>query len=269
MLAQDADVAPPVEAQAAASAPAPLPPVEDVWQYTPAAKQRARKWPWVALGAAAAVACVGLGVVGVIAYSTLTKPAQTLVAQPDAPPVAVPPQQTPPIAQQPAPSSVPAPAPTPPAVAPQPPMVIAKHVPRGKAKAPEDNVGPSLPKVAKSDAGGDGFDDLLGGKKKMAANADLKPTLSRDDVLGTIKANAPSITKCADAYARAGGVLPAKVVVKWVIKPSGLTEGQEMATPELKGTSMDACVLAAVRKWKFPEFQSGPIPVTFPFALAQ
>lgn len=125
---------------------------------------------------------------------------------------------------------------------------------------------PPAPEPKKTASKGDAMDDLLGGG---GGSAPKKATLGRDEVLSTVKSNMGSIKACVDAYSRGGGKLPPKLIAKWVIKPSGFTDGQEMASPELKGTPVDGCVVSAIKKWRFAEFGGSPIPVTFPFPVGQ
>lgn len=253
-----------------------------VWQFpSTASKKSSSGVPKWLLIAASFIGVALLGGIGVLAYAVINprppvyqqpppqNPQTPPVAQntpPNTPPPTTPPPTTPPPTVQNPPATPPTTPPT------TPPAVAGKDKKglKGKHKGEKEEGGTDTPppvaakeKPEKKDEGG--FDDLLGGKKK----AEVKATLSRDDVLGTVKSNAGAITKCAEAYSRGGGKLPAKLVARWVIKPSGFTDSQEMASPELKGTPVDACVVAAIKKWKFPEFQSGTIPVTFPFAVAQ
>ncbi len=163
-----------------------------------------------------------------------------------------------------APASSPTPAVPPLAMASQPKTV---HVPAKRVKlAKADDEAPAAKKPHQHQS--DGLDDLLSGGG--AGKKDIKSTLNRDDVLGTVKANAGSIKSCAFAYERSGGQLPPKLIVKWVIKPSGSTEQQALANAELSGTALERCVIEAVKRWRFPEFSSGGgLPVTFPFPMAK
>ena len=87
---------------------------------------------------------------------------------------------------------------------------------------------------------------------------------------GVIKAAIPGLKGCVEKYSAGGGkTLPPKLFVKFVIVPSGNTSAQEMASPELKGTSVDGCVVTVIRAMKFPEYQAGNIPVTFPITIGQ
>ena len=253
----------PVPAPAAvATAPTPVNEVE--WHYpTAKKKQSAPRWPWLVL--AASVATFALAV-GLVIGMQQTKQQPVLVAA-ASPPVATPPVAIAPQAQVEATPVAPSGALALAAVPPREPTPAPRGRGKGKSKDKE-LLAAAEPK--KEDAGKkDGFDDLLAGKKALAPAVPIREKLSRDDVLGTVNANKASIVKCANAYANTGGTLPAKIVGKWTIKASGFVENVEMASPELKGTSVDACVVAAIKKWRFPEFRSGEVPVTFPFAISQ
>ncbi len=228
---------------------------------------------------------------GVVPGQTPGQVPGQMAAVPGQPPgqVAAAPGQVPP-GQVAAPPGQPAAAPgqtpaagvqaTPPAAAATPPPAAAhaageKTTKKGKKTKSDDEEGGGEeaappPKAEKKASKSDGLDDLLSGGGGGSAKKDVKEKLDRNDVLNTVKSNFGSIKACADAYSRGGGKLPPKLIAKWVIKPSGFTEAQEMATPELKGTPVDGCVVAAIKKWRFPEFASGGgLPVTFPFPLSQ
>jgi predicted Zn finger-like uncharacterized protein len=126
---------------------------------------------------------------------------------------------------------------------------------------------PSKPEGAPSKpnkpAGG-GMDDLFNSKPASTAKA----TLDRNDVLSVVRGAIPALKSCVEKYNSGGGkTLPPKLILKFVIVPSGNSSAQEMASPELKGTSVDGCVVSIIRGMKFPEYQSGNIPVTFPIPL--
>ncbi|MCC6809058.1 MAG: zinc-ribbon domain-containing protein [Deltaproteobacteria bacterium] len=255
-----------------------------VWQFPSTASKKSSGIPKWVLAAGGVFAVFIIGIVGVLAYTVIQQPKQQVQYVPVAPtgaPVVTPPPIAPSGAIAMAGTGTVAPtgavaatgsvATPPPNNGLQTPPVPGKGK-KGKKdkndKPGEETAAADPPKKEEKKKPDDdgGFGDLLNGKKK---NADVKATLSRDDVLGTVKSNSGTITKCADAYARSGGKLPPKLVARWVIKPSGNTESAEMASPELKGTPVDACVVAAIKKWKFPEFQNGTIPVTFPFVIPQ
>ena len=249
-LTEDAPVDVPV-VRAPDPAPPAAAPSEDVWKYVPRTKAKAARWPFAVAGLGVASLCVAAGIViGTKAF---------VRKEPVVAPVAIAPTGLPVAPEQPATATVIekkeaiaalSPAPKKEAKGKKVQLALAEPAKKEEKKKPDDD---------------GGFGDLLNGKKK---SLDLKATLSREDVLGTVKANAPAVTKCADAHIRAGGTLPAKLVVRWVITPSGHTEAIELGEKSLKATPLEGCVVAAVKKWQFPEFQSGTIPVTFPFIVA-
>lgn len=123
------------------------------------------------------------------------------------------------------------------------------------------------PTEPKKSAKAGGMDDLFNNKPAAAAG---KATLDRNDVLSVVRGAIPNLKSCVEKYNSGGGkTLPGKLILKFVIVPSGNTSAQEMASPELKGTSVDGCVVSIIRGMKFPEYQSGNIPVTFPIPLGQ
>jgi len=249
-----------------------------VWQFpTSTAKKSNSGTPKWLLGIVAFTLLALVGVVVLFALGILP-PKQPQIAMNNPPPVV---QQTPPPPPPVVPAVVSPTGPTAPTASaatptPQPTGVnpVSPTTPNGKkgkkgSKAEKDDEdekpAPAEAKPSKP-AKKDAMDDLLDGK---GGGKELKDILGRDDVLSTVKQNLGSIKACADAYARGGGKLPPKLIAKWVIKPSGFTDAQEMVSPELKGTPVDTCVVTAIKKWRFPEYKSGTIPVTFPFPLAQ
>lgn len=258
-----------------------------VWQFPTSTAKKSGGTSKALLGAIAFVGVLllgGIGFLGVQMMNVSKQQQQSGLQQP--PPVVTPPVVTPPPVAV-APTGQPV-APSGAVAALTPPKNDAgnqqagndnkdkggKSKGKGKGKDKGDKGGDDSPAATptpepKKDPGGgkkDGFDDLLAGKK---ATSEVKEKLSRDDVLGTVNANKAAILKCANAFSNGGGKLPPKLMAKWTIKASGFTENVEMASPELKGTPVDACVVSAIKKWRFPEFRSGEIPVTFPFAIAQ
>jgi len=122
------------------------------------------------------------------------------------------------------------------------------------------------PPVKPKSGGKDGISDLFDAKP----SSNLPATLERGQVAGVIKGTIPAFKSCVERYNVGGGkTLPPKLIVKFVIVPSGNTSAAEMASPELKGTSVDGCVVSAIKGMKFPEYQSGNIPVTFPITIGQ
>jgi len=251
-----------------------------VWQFpTSTAKKSNSGTPKWLLGIVAFTMLALVGVVTLFALGVLPpkQPQQQIAAL--TPPPVPPPVAPVPVAPsgQVAPTAAVAPAPTPTPTGVQPVQPGGKKDKTGKKGKTEETSGgdeakpPPEPKEKeqpKGKKGKDGFDDLLEGKSG-GSKGDVKPTLDRNDVLSTVKNNLGSIKACADAYSRSGGKLPPKLIAKWIIKPSGFTDQQEMTSPELKGTPVDGCVVTAIKKWRFPEFASGAIPVTFPFPLGQ
>ncbi len=245
----------------ATGAPEVRAPAHDVWQMPAPPKQQTR-WPLAIL--AASIACLFMAAAGLAgAYWLVNKPAP----QPSAPLA----MNTAPPAVNPTPFVSPAPGQLPPVsalpIAPPAPAPYAQ-VPALQAAAGNDGKthgsrhgvmvapGAAAPKEKKS---GD-LDGLFNDEPSPVA----KMTLERSDVASVVRSNVPAFKKCVSAYAPP---LPAKLVLKFVIVPSGNTSANEVATPEFRGTSVEPCVLKVLQSMKFPEYQSGTIPVTFPIPI--
>lgn len=224
----------------------------------------------------------GLFAAGVIGRPPPPPPQPSLAVaipppQPTAP-VAVPQPSAPAQASAPVAASAPAPAPSAPVAVAPPPTQSAPTGKKGKkgqpgAVAAADPTPPppqqNTPPKKKNDDLGSLFGD--GGSKPEPAKSNLPQSLDKGQVFGVVKANFPAVRACVDKYVASGGgkALPAQLSLKWVIVPTGGTTSQEMASPELKGTSVEPCVVGVIKSFKFPEFQTGTIPVTFPFRLSQ
>jgi TonB family protein len=100
---------------------------------------------------------------------------------------------------------------------------------------------------------------------KVSERVEPKPTLTTSDVLCTIKTHQHAVAACLHDHWRLSD-RPEKIVLKWVIRPRGHIDEMAVETAVFRGTRVESCVLAEMARWQFPEFESGLIPVTFPFS---
>ncbi len=121
----------------------------------------------------------------------------------------------------------------------------------------------------------DGIDALLdkvGDKKKdepketAKAESGLKSSLSKSDVLGTIKRYQGRVHTCYTSHNSKN--LSGTMKVKFFIKPSGRVTNTSVVTSKFKGSDVGGCVEKVVRGMKFPATSaSSNVPVTYPFIL--
>jgi outer membrane biosynthesis protein TonB len=133
-------------------------------------------------------------------------------------------------------------------------------------------------------SGGDGIDDLLSDidkpkqKKKpkttrqskpssnTTASSDLKKSLSKSDVKGTIKRSHSRVRNCFKNNNREG--LSGTLKVKFSIEPTGKVRSPRTITSKFRGSDLASCVERVVGKMKFPATQAKkPSVITYPFIL--
>ena len=61
--------------------------------------------------------------------------------------------------------------------------------------------------------------------------------------------------------------LEGKVVMDWVISPSGTVQSTRVRSSTLRSEEVTACVQGVIKGWLFPKPVGGSVTVTFPFAF--
>jgi predicted Zn finger-like uncharacterized protein len=113
-------------------------------------------------------------------------------------------------------------------------------------------------------------DDLLGvAKTRPKAAAEpakkaLPDKLDDSDVLGVLRSNRGDVQRCLKAQADADPSLEGTMTVELVIRPSGRTKDVRVRPDKFKRTAVGECMVAAVKKWSFPQFSGAPMPLDFP-----
>lgn len=90
-----------------------------------------------------------------------------------------------------------------------------------------------------------------------------KRTLSKSDILSTVKRKIGTINACGRKHNVKGSVK-----MRWQISKSGSTKGVKTLTSKYKGQPVASCLEAAIRRWKFPSYTGkAPGNIDFPFKL--
>ncbi|MFN3201540.1 MAG: AgmX/PglI C-terminal domain-containing protein [Bradymonadia bacterium] len=96
------------------------------------------------------------------------------------------------------------------------------------------------------------------------ANDPLLPEkLSRAQILGVVRKEAPKIRQCKSRAPGVSGVAKVKVV----IGRSGKISSASLLDGPVKGTPVGDCVEKSVKSFRFDKFRGDPVTVTLPFAL--
>jgi TonB family protein len=92
--------------------------------------------------------------------------------------------------------------------------------------------------------------------------------LPREVILKVVKRHQSEIKYCYDAQLSQARDLAGKVAVLFVIDPGGAVSEAAIAESTLSSDPVEACMLGAIRRWKFPEpAGGGTVSVTFPWVF--
>ena len=92
--------------------------------------------------------------------------------------------------------------------------------------------------------------------------------LPREVILKVVKRHQSEIKYCYDAQLSQVRDLAGKVAVLFVIDPGGAVSEAAIAESTLGSDPVEACMLGAIRRWKFPEpAGGGTVSVTFPWVF--
>ncbi len=118
--------------------------------------------------------------------------------------------------------------------------------------------------------GGNGSIDLGGRGKDSTRIIPGKTTvvggLSKDVIAKVIKRHQNEIKFCFEQELQKNPDLSGKVAVAFTIDPAGAVADANVAESSLSNNNAENCMLARIRRWKFPEPQGGGVvSVTFPW----
>ncbi len=102
-------------------------------------------------------------------------------------------------------------------------------------------------------------------KGAVRAGAALtKGGLSPEVIRRVVHPNLGRLRSCYELGLRANPKLEGRVVVKFVIDPSGAVSSAQEGNSDLQDAGVVVCVLGAFRRMKFPRPESGSVTVTYP-----
>ncbi|MFO0728017.1 MAG: AgmX/PglI C-terminal domain-containing protein [Myxococcota bacterium] len=92
-------------------------------------------------------------------------------------------------------------------------------------------------------------------------------SLSREEILKVVAAGIGDIQRCYERELMKSPGLEGKVVMDWVISPSGTVQSTRVRSSTLRSEEVTACVQGVIKGWLFPKPVGGSVTVTFPFAF--
>lgn len=115
-------------------------------------------------------------------------------------------------------------------------------------------------------------DDLLGvakpsGRRRSTAavpEPDLPDQLDDSDVLKVLRSHRGDVRRCLDKQASKDPSLGGTMTVELLIRRSGRPKGVRVQEDKFKRSAAGTCMVAAVKRWRFPKFSGAPMPLDFP-----
>lgn len=93
-------------------------------------------------------------------------------------------------------------------------------------------------------------------------------SLTGREIQAVVRNGLPAIRRCTQSVLRRGQPLAGKVVVRFVVNPRGAVRSARPQRSTLGNRAVERCIVAAVRRWRFPRPRGGGIViVTYPFVL--
>lgn len=90
--------------------------------------------------------------------------------------------------------------------------------------------------------------------------------LTREQVEAVVRRNSGQLLFCYEKALQANPSLRGRLTLDWIVGPTGSVRSVEVASSSLKAKSVENCVVASVKKWKFPRPVGGVnVDVSYPF----
>ncbi|HEY1100833.1 MAG TPA: AgmX/PglI C-terminal domain-containing protein [Myxococcota bacterium] len=92
--------------------------------------------------------------------------------------------------------------------------------------------------------------------------------LSKDEIQRVITSHVGEIQYCYEKQLRQNTGLAGRVVLEWVVTPTGSVSVVKVTTSSLSSTEATNCMMDKVKKWKFPKPRgNGGVTVVYPFVF--
>ncbi|MGC4116954.1 MAG: AgmX/PglI C-terminal domain-containing protein [Myxococcales bacterium] len=93
-----------------------------------------------------------------------------------------------------------------------------------------------------------------------------KAQLDQSDIMAVVVENKRMIKACVDEAKAKDPTATGTIVMRWTILPNGSVSNIQTKTEEYRKTPLAACLIAGIKKFKFPAYYGSQMPpVDFPF----
>ena len=110
------------------------------------------------------------------------------------------------------------------------------------------------------------------GRKKVRASvqrgrSQVQGFCKAGDIQRVVQARSAGIKFCYESELQRNPSLAGKVVVNWLISPSGAVGRAYVVSSTLKAPKVENCMLRQIRRWRFTKPEGGQCSVNFPFVF--
>ena len=92
-------------------------------------------------------------------------------------------------------------------------------------------------------------------------------SLDRALIEKVVNEHTDEIQRCYEKELLHDSTLQGKVQVEWTISMEGTVPNVRQVSSSVRSTAVVTCIMGAIRTWKFPRPQGGPVLVNYPFIL--
>ncbi|MFL5307979.1 MAG: TonB family protein [Polyangia bacterium] len=104
----------------------------------------------------------------------------------------------------------------------------------------------------------------------LTGSVSVRGSLDKEIIRRTVRRHLNEVRYCYDGALAAHPALSGRLVVQFTIAPTGRVLAALLSSSTLANVAVESCVVAAVRRWEFPEPQGGGLAsVTYPFQLSR
>jgi TonB family protein len=107
-----------------------------------------------------------------------------------------------------------------------------------------------------------------GASPAVAGSSNLTGSLDKEIIRRIIRRHINEVKHCYEEELTSRPVLGGRILVRFTIGPSGQVTASELESSTMDNPSVEACTVAALRRWEFPKpLGGGNVVVTYPFVL--
>jgi TonB family protein len=102
----------------------------------------------------------------------------------------------------------------------------------------------------------------------MTGRVEMRSVPDKEIIRRIIRVNIRAVKVCYEKGLASDPKLEGRVVIHFVIAPSGRVTTSEVQKSTLNNSAVGSCIARAVRRWRFPKPKGGgAVDVSYPFVL--